>query len=540
MKTMLLYIKMLLTRNLSFIFISVFMVLICLMLSLFTLENIIGFKIKRVDLGENRTFAALPNFSQTPANLLPKKIEDYFNDNLPLRTQIIYKYRKIWKDCLPKESAPIPGKSGHYFKSIDLYKKHTKDISLQILYRLRTYIVGKNYFWKLNNCKYYVFLATDKIKIYPEFLPDWAQGIKDQNQQIINFIYAKTGKEINIYDLEPLILKNKGSKLLYNKTQDLSHWNGNSLAIVYDYLCNILNNNPNFSRVSKGEAFHIENRETKKSLFSVDDTMPWMVLNEDGLEKYAPNYIDYPKRIWDGCDVIINNKVDKGTIFLATDSYLKATHQNLFHKSNGVIFPLVHNFHTYIHSHYKLNSTKFLEGIVEKYNPNIAIEEFVVRGGPDYGLLTTTNREFFIAGTLILKESSIFITPEDIQKNATNVSNIISNPVNNSYIEINITENSNPIKLNNIMPNSDGRIVVMSKIDAPVDSKIVVFYKQSNNKYKSPNEIHQKLIKGVNYVYIPIYGIPDKEFRLSFSFSAKNANYKIFSQPNIDTLFIER
>ena len=167
---------------------------------------------------------------------------------------------------------------------------------------------------------------------------------------------------------------------------------------MYDYFCNILNNNPSFSKIPREEAFSIEYRETKKSLFSVDDIIPWMVVKEDGLKKYTPNYVDYPKRIWDGCDVIINNKIDKGTIFLATDSYLKATHQNLFQESNGVIFPLVHNFHTYIHSHYKFNSTEFLEGIVEKYKPNIALEEFVVRGAPDYGHITTVNREFFIAG----------------------------------------------------------------------------------------------------------------------------------------------
>ena len=171
-----------------------FIVLLSLIISIFLFEVIFDIRIRRVDLGENRAFAALPHFSQTPAHVLPVKIEEYFNDNLPLRTQIIYKYRKIWKDCLPKDSDPLQGKSGHYFKSIDSYKKHTQNISLQILYRLRTYIVGKNYFWKLNNCKYYVFLATDKIKIYPEFLPDWAKDIKNQNKQIISFIKCKNWK----------------------------------------------------------------------------------------------------------------------------------------------------------------------------------------------------------------------------------------------------------------------------------------------------------------------------------------------------------
>ena len=98
-------------------------------------------------------------------------------------------------------------------------------------------------------------------------------------------------------------------------------------------------------------------------------------------------------------------------------------------------------------------------------------------------------------------------------------------------------ENSKPIKLSNIMPNSDGRITVMAKIYAPINSKIEVLYKQSDNKYKSPTEIQQELIRGVNYVYLPIYGTPDKEFELSFNFSAKNIGYKIFTQPNVDTIF---
>ena len=108
----------------SKLFVFSFLILSSLMLFLLVFEKISGIELKRIDLAENRKFAHFPDLLNTSLNNLPESLENYFDDNLPLRTQIIYKYKKLWKNCLPKGlNMYIKGKESNFYINADFNQR---------------------------------------------------------------------------------------------------------------------------------------------------------------------------------------------------------------------------------------------------------------------------------------------------------------------------------------------------------------------------------------------------------------------------------
>ncbi len=145
--------------------------------------------IKKIELNENRAYAEFPELAEIISENLPVKLEKYFNDNLPLRTKIIYKYRKLWKNFNTEFSCrQSKGKNGHYYLNsvLDDYQGKNK-ISVTDKYNLLRFLEGSSLYWKQTNVVFCVLLAPYKPNIYPNFMPVWVKKDMSSYSTIFNW-----------------------------------------------------------------------------------------------------------------------------------------------------------------------------------------------------------------------------------------------------------------------------------------------------------------------------------------------------------------
>ena len=106
---------------------------------------------------------------------------------------------------------------------------------------------------------------------------------------------------------------------------------------------------------------------------------------------------------------------------------------------------------------------------------------------------------------------------------------------------VDMGKNPEGIDLGWIMPNNSGKICVMAKISSPVEGDAVFKYKQSKILQKDYEIEKIKLKKGINYLYMAVYGEVGEKIEVILDFSAKNEKYTIYGRPEIaEILEIDR
>ena len=273
-----------------------------------------------------------------------------------------------------------------------------RPLSLAQLDKIKVYALGLNEFWKLNNAAFFLFLFPDKQSTYPEFLPDWVGEDNSWRKQLSAYLSPLQEKKVNFVDFTKIMLKNKQNEL-YNKAYDILHWNGNGLALFYEYLSKKLSSNSDYHFIPAAEAFKIVDKDQRVEISGneIVETVPWLELNTIGLQLRNSDEVQN----WKSLEVIENNNVENGVILLLGDSYIKATHQNKLYGSQGDIFPLAKNAHILIDGHYSSTSFQILKNLQSLYQPNIVIEAFVEREAYDFPP-HSKNVEFMIAGEILL------------------------------------------------------------------------------------------------------------------------------------------
>ena len=530
-------------RHLNLTYSLSFIVLSSLLLYLLIFEKASGIVIKKTELHENRAYSEFPDLATTELTALPEKIENYFNDNLPLRNQIIYKYHKLLKN-FHVSIGPVKGKNNHYFKKklIDNYigKNPLKN---EIKFNILTFLTGMQELCNLYHGDYYTFLFPDKTVIYPEFIPNLYHTINPPiSTQLTEFLTEQLPANINFTNFCNYLKKHKNPKKPYfNKLYDINHWNGNGIAEFYNYLNMNFAGRKNFTTHNCSQAFSLKSkaRKVKEAGFDQNETVPWVIINPDGLQVLPNPYkeLDPDTENWYDTDIIINDKVKDGTILMRIDSYLKDSHQNTIKGSAGKIFPLAHNTHRFISTHYNRNSFKFIKQLLQDYSPEIIIDAFAEREIGNFVKISTTNREFFVAGELTLNPRGFFLTPKILIKNNPEITSISNH--SNEAISFKITDNSSPLRIPELKPDANGRSVIMAKVYSPIETEVTLYYTQIDNSHIFPFKTKQRLLQGINYVYIPIYGEKGSNFRLNLDFKAKQQTYIIFPKPTVKEIFIE-
>ena len=500
---------------------------------------LMGVKVPKENVIEKRILASKPNFYQTSFTKLPQEYENYLTDNLPFRTQFIAKYMQIWEMGLSSfVRKNIKGKENHYFpnlKAAPTINRHLglDKLPLQKLYLFRSVIAGRQAFWQSYDASYLFMLLPDKATLYPEFLPICIQDKYSWYDQL-NGILIDTA--INYLDTNEVFEKQKNPKTpFFNMVFDIVHWNGNALDVMYKVISKKFENNADYHQVDDVNiAYTIQPKEMSAGLFG-REIVPWIELEKKALRVQKHNYKGFNLHPWFSCDIIINEKLKRGTLLFATDSYFKRSHQDIFKGAKGAIFPFVHNVHQLINVHY-LEKFSILKNIAQAEKPNIVIEASAERAG--YNITRTEFPRLLIAGDKLVNESQFIIAPKLFTPSSKNL-NCILKPTRNT-LEV-IAKNNDPIlHLPTQQTNKDGRFVVMVKMHSPMNTVAQLFYAQGDELFHGTRAVTRKIKKGINYLHLPVYALPDEKIRLRFDPGMKKAKYTIFPMPDTKEMFEEK
>ncbi len=367
-----------LNRYLNLSYTVGFVILVSLMLLLLGFEQVSNITIKKTELHENRAYAKFPKLLEIPLLRLPIELEDYFNDNLPFRNQIIYKYRKLMKEMLNMPSA-IRGKNNQWFSGETIYNYIGKNKPDQdTLYRIRVHIVGASIFWQKNGAVYAAYFIPDNPTLYSELLPIEFSKNNSWSKQLAPFFLTLKEYGVDFVDFTSVLKSCKSDIRVCNKMYDINHWNANGKGACYSYLSQKFKTSSGFTFLDNKDSFTITEKQVELlSQFSnvqVED-IPILNVNCDSIipvklnNIYNKSELNYVK----GVRVFTNKKVKNGSLLMISDSYINNNY-NAHKGVEGIVFPLANNVKKYIATHYYSHS--LISGKIQRrhHKPNIVIE----------------------------------------------------------------------------------------------------------------------------------------------------------------------
>ena len=327
---------------------------------------------------ENRTLASKPILVLTNINEYPKKYEEYFNDYLPFRNELvklknlndIFVFKNIISDRV------LLGKAKWLFlKNVNSIGKY---MGIERYYFTEEELeIAKNNLihfrdeLKKKNIDFILMVCPDKQFIYSEYMPDYIKRKSTKNDTDIFVEYIKNNTDIKVVYPKEELLKYKDKYQLYYKYD--THWNSLGAYIGYTELTRILNiDNKSI------ESFKILEFDSS----SVDRTLNVFynniskILSLNNIKYFRDDIIyileDYKYTLTNDFELWRENKVlrfdlyNSNNIMIIRDSYF---FEVLHYMSKG--FKQVE----YIHLDYFKN-----ENIAE-YKPNVVVFESV-----EYGL----------------------------------------------------------------------------------------------------------------------------------------------------------
>lgn len=187
-----------------------------------------------VENHENRTLAAWPDLKETSISKLPGKIESYYADHLPFRSQLIAGYARLLR---PLDASVVTtvgfGKDGWMFytnpKDGDPIGSYRGE-DLFSMAELRQIVVDLRRTrdnLKKQGIDFVLFIVPNKERVYSEYMADrYGEPAESYGtKQLVDFLRAHTDLKV-VYAYEELMAaKEEFPDLpLYYKTD--THWNG--------------------------------------------------------------------------------------------------------------------------------------------------------------------------------------------------------------------------------------------------------------------------------------------------------------------------
>ena len=195
---------------------------------------------------ELRTLASKPIFILTNINEYPKKYEEYFNDYLPFRNELvklknlndIFVFKNIISDRV------LLGKNKWLFlKNVNSIGKY---MGIERYYFTKEELeIAKNNLihfrdeLKKKNIDFILMVCPNKRFIYSEYMPDYIKRKSTKNDTDIFVEYMKNNTDIKVVYPKEELLKYKDKYQLYYKYD--YHWNNLGAYIGYSELMKSLN-----------------------------------------------------------------------------------------------------------------------------------------------------------------------------------------------------------------------------------------------------------------------------------------------------------
>lgn len=218
-------------------YIIIFAIIICL-------PNILGYIFRgSLDNGnyENRELSKMPHVAESGITAYPKDFENFYNDHLPFRNELIELNNRInyyLFDSTMSDSVLI-GKDKWLFikdkmqgNAIDNYTG-ADILSDDELREIADNIQYNNKLLGENGIELVIMISPNKSRVYSEYMPDYLGEPSDEYavRQVVDYLLTNTDVKI-VYDYQDMItakseLANKDENpkdiLLYHKAD--THWN---------------------------------------------------------------------------------------------------------------------------------------------------------------------------------------------------------------------------------------------------------------------------------------------------------------------------
>ena len=218
---------------------------------------------------ENRTLASKPILVLTNINEYPKKYEEYFNDYLPFRNELVRLKNLndifIFKNSLYHKV--LVGKERWLFYTV--YNLTEKYIGIEEynftekeLEKAKNNLIHFRDELKKKNIDFIFMVCPDKQSIYFEYMPDYIKRKSIKNDTDIFVEYIKNNTDIKVVYPKEELLKYKDKYQLYYKYDN--HWNNLGAYIGYSELMKSLNiyvdniDNVNIKSLSANERFNFD------------------------------------------------------------------------------------------------------------------------------------------------------------------------------------------------------------------------------------------------------------------------------------------
>jgi len=177
----------------------------------------------------------------------PSLFEEQFNAALPLRVKIAALSGRLYVKWL--KISPIPesilGTDGWlYYAGLSADKLLERDVwgrdpfSQDELERWRKLLIERTRHFRNIGAKYVLVIAPNKESIYPEYLPAWIGPKVGPSRLDQLMAYLKSAPEATVIDLRANLIADKGSDILYYKTD--THWNPRGAHTAYHEIARIL------------------------------------------------------------------------------------------------------------------------------------------------------------------------------------------------------------------------------------------------------------------------------------------------------------
>lgn len=224
---------------------------------------------------ENRALSQRPELTIDNYDTYPKLYEEYYNDTLPFKnflTNLNSKVKYNIFDISPS-NAVIKGKDNWLF--YDSKNKNDGDTladfqrtnyySEEMLGKFKKSLEAKKKFLDDLGIEFYVYIASNKEEIYPEYMPDEYVRLKEKSKADIVVDYLNENTDVNIIYPKDILMSYKDNYDLYHKLD--THWNKQGAYIGFTELMkamgreyeNIENLNIEANEISTGDLANMIN-----------------------------------------------------------------------------------------------------------------------------------------------------------------------------------------------------------------------------------------------------------------------------------------
>ena len=316
---------------------------------------------------ENRTLASKPILVLTNINEYPKKYEEYFNDYLPFRNELvklknlndIFVFKNVFNRIV------FLGKEKWLFHKWN----NTYSFNEEQLETAKNNLVHFRDELKKKNIDFILLICPDKQLVYPEYVPNYIKGKLPNNGTEIFVEYIKDNTDIKVVYPKEELLKYKDKYQLYYKYD--AHWN--TLGAYIEY-----------TQLMKSFGIYIDNID------NVD------IKDFDGNQSYNLGVYQYNDMAYllslnslkyynDDKTYIISNYITKNyeTNYYISDNYFSFNSKSYNNKNNIMIIrdSYIMNMLDYIATEFKqsefIHIDTFKNENITEYKPDIVVFQLV-------------------------------------------------------------------------------------------------------------------------------------------------------------------